>query len=87
MAQMEQEDARDGFEQYPHPQRLGEDLRPREPSNAELEAAPSGLLAGGSVPQKTNWPALLAVVAFLVVLIVVTFIVFPVDTWEFRFGP
>jgi hypothetical protein len=87
MAQMEQEDGRDGFEQYPHPQRLGEELRPREPGNAELEAARSGPWPGDPTPQKTNWPALLAVVAFLVVFIAVTFIMFPLDTWEFRFGP
>jgi len=87
MAQMEQEDAQDGFEQYPNPQRLGEELRPDEPSNAELEAARSGLWLGVQVPQKTNWPVLVVVVAFLVVLIVVTFITFPLDTWEFRVGP
>ena len=86
MAQMEHEDARDGFEQYPHRPRLGEELRPREPSNAELEAARSGGWTGGPTPQKTNWPVLVAVVAFLVLLIVVTFIIFPLDTWEFRFG-
>ena len=83
---MEQQDAPDGFEQYPHPQRLGEELRPREPSNAELDAR-SGTRPRGPTPQKTNWPVLVAVVAFLVVLIVVTFAIFPLDSWEFRFGP
>lgn len=87
MAQMEHEDARDGFEPYPHPRRLGEELRPLEPSNAELEAARSVTWSGRPTPQRTNWPVLVAIVAFFVLLIVVTFITFPLDAWEFRLGP
>lgn len=88
MAHIEQEGAREGFEPYPHPPRLGDELHPPEPTNAELAAsARSGPWPGRPLPQRTNWRALMTLVAFFVVLIVVTFITFPLDTWEFRFGP
>ncbi|MCW5951660.1 MAG: hypothetical protein KIT69_05350 [Propionibacteriaceae bacterium] len=88
MAQVEHEDAEDGFEQYPYPPRPGEEQTPREPTNAELEAfATPGLQPASPMPRKTNWAALIAVVVLYAVLIVAMFSVFPLDTWEFRFGP
>ena len=87
MGPAEREDARDDFEQYPYGQPLGGERIPSEPTNVELEAsARSGVWPRVPVPEKT-WAAVVAMVAFFVVLIVVTLALFPLGTWEFGVGP
>ena len=60
------------YEGYRQPPESGL-IRP-EPSNAELRAAD---------PTRIYWPALIKLLAVLVIIVVITLVMFPPDTWTF----
>ena len=77
MDELQSEDDRRLYQ--PYPQSPPPEIVPAEPTNAELERRP---------PRPTPaWVSVLITIGLMALIALTVFSIFPLDTWEFRFGP